>query len=105
MPAISHQDNRGHEAAPRHCTFAIETGGGIEHGKCPLDQNQLETEMTFRTRAKYSAIRKKYEGPLNALVVLAAVATLPIVVAQARGDGTSWVVAGDWLIWAVFVLD
>jgi voltage-gated potassium channel len=61
--------------------------------------------MTFRTRAKYSAIRKKYEGSLDALVVLAAVATLPIVVAQARGDGTLWVVAGDWLIWAVFVLD
>jgi hypothetical protein len=25
MPAISHQDNRAREAAPRHCTSAIET--------------------------------------------------------------------------------
>jgi hypothetical protein len=53
--------------------------------------------MPFRTRTKYSAIRQRYEGPLEALVVLAAAATLPIVVAQSSGDGTLWVGAGDWL--------
>jgi hypothetical protein len=61
--------------------------------------------MHFETRPRYSALRARYERSIDTLVVLAAVATLPIVVAEARGDTDFWVLASDWLIWSVFVLD
>jgi voltage-gated potassium channel len=42
---------------------------------------------------------------LEALVVVAALASIPIILAQHRGDTSFWIVAGDWLIWFVFLAD
>ncbi len=60
--------------------------------------------MTFATRPRYASLRARYERPIDALVLFAAIATLPIVVAQARGDADLWVLVSDWLIWAFLSL-
>jgi voltage-gated potassium channel len=39
---------------------------------------------------------------LGRAVAVAAVATLPITIAELNGSGGPWVVAADWLIWLVF---
>ena len=42
---------------------------------------------------------------LDPLVILAAVATAPIIVLQTSGHTSPAIVTIDWLIWAVFVID
>lgn len=42
---------------------------------------------------------------LDAAVALAAVATIPITVLQLRDEQNAWVVAADWVIWSVFVVE
>lgn len=42
---------------------------------------------------------------LNAAVVLAALGTVPVVVLEEQGHNTGWVLAADWAIWAVFLLE
>ena len=42
---------------------------------------------------------------LDTVVVVAAVATIPVVVVEARGIEASWTVTGNWIIWLVFLAD
>jgi voltage-gated potassium channel len=42
---------------------------------------------------------------LGRAVALAALATLPITIAELNGSGGPWVVAADWLIWLVFLTE
>ena len=38
-------------------------------------------------------------------VIVAAVATVPLTILQVRGVTSDWIVAADWVVWSVFVLD
>ncbi len=49
--------------------------------------------------------RTRIVKALDAAVALAAVATVPITVLQLRGEQNAWVLAADWLIWIVFVVE
>ena len=42
---------------------------------------------------------------LDIAVAVAAVATIPITVLQIRGEQDAWVLAADWVIWSVFVIE
>ena len=42
---------------------------------------------------------------LDGLVIVAAVATVPLLVLQASGDTTTGILVADWLIWFVFAVD
>lgn len=57
------------------------------------------------TRPQYIALRSKLERPLDLLIVLAAIATVPLTVVQASGVNTGWVLAADWLIWGMFLVE
>ena len=61
--------------------------------------------MSDDTRPQYIGLRSKLERPLDILVILAAVATIPITVAQERGSDTLWVVASDWMVWLAFLAE
>lgn len=61
--------------------------------------------MSGNTRPQYEALRKRMERPLDLMVVMAALATVPIVVAQEMGRPEPWIALADWAVWAVFVLD
>ena len=61
--------------------------------------------MSDDTRPQYISLRSKLERPLDFLVILAAVATIPLTVVQTRGVDTIWVTAADWLIWAAFLVE
>ncbi len=61
--------------------------------------------MNGNTRPQYEALRKRLERPLDLLVVPAALATIPIVIAQELGDAQQWIVIADWAVWSIFVLD
>ena len=61
--------------------------------------------MSGNTRPQYETLRKRMERPLDLMVVMAALATVPIVVAQEMGRPEPWIALADWAVWAVFVLD
>ncbi len=61
--------------------------------------------MNGNTRPQYQALRERIERPLDLLVVSAALAVIPIVIAQELGDTQQWVVLADWAVWSIFVLD
>ncbi len=61
--------------------------------------------MHGNTRPQYEALRKRLERPLDLLVVPAALATIPIVIAQELGETQQWIVIADWAVWSIFVLD
>ena len=61
--------------------------------------------MSDDTRPQYISLRSKLERPLDFLVILAAVATIPLTVVQTRGVDTIWVTAADWLIWVAFLVE
>ncbi len=61
--------------------------------------------MSDDTRPQYIALRSKLERPLDFLVILAAIATIPLTVVQGRGVDTIWVAAADWLVWAAFLVE
>ena len=42
---------------------------------------------------------------LDVAVIIAALATIPITVAQLQGIGGTGVLVADWIIWLVFVVD
>ncbi len=42
---------------------------------------------------------------LHATVILAALASVPLTVAQLEGEDTPFMVAADWVIWTIFVVD
>ena len=49
--------------------------------------------------------RARIVKALDAAVALAAVATVPITALQLRDEQNAWVLAADWLIWIVFVVE
>jgi voltage-gated potassium channel len=49
--------------------------------------------------------RERLEMMLEAAVVVAAVATIPVVIAEARGDPPDQIVIVNWIIWIVFLLE
>lgn len=57
------------------------------------------------SRTGYAALRRRIELPLHWAVTLAAVATVPILIAQERGDERPWVYWADWGVWGVFTLE
>ncbi len=61
--------------------------------------------MSDDTRPKYEALRERIERPLEFLVILAALATIPVVIAQERGDARVWVTLADWAVWLAFALE
>lgn len=61
--------------------------------------------MSDNTRPQYAALRKHTAKPLDLLVVAAALATIPIVIAQEMGSARQWIVIADWAVWSIFVLD
>ncbi len=61
--------------------------------------------MSDDTRPRYIGLRAKVERPLDFLVILAAIATIPLTVVQGRGVDTIWTTATDWLVWAVFLVE
>lgn len=61
--------------------------------------------MSDNTRPRYEALRDRIERPLEFLVILAALATIPVVIAQERGDTRVWVALADWAVWIAFALE
>jgi len=57
------------------------------------------------SRTGYAALQRRIETPLHWAVTLAALATVPILIAQERGDERLWVTLADWLVWAVFLTE
>lgn len=57
------------------------------------------------SRPGYESLQRRIELPLHWAVTLAAVATVPVLIAQERGDERLWVQLGDWMIWAVFLAE
>lgn len=49
--------------------------------------------------------RQRVEIWLEALVILAALATIPVTYAESRGVEGWPIVAGDWVIWTIFTLE
>jgi voltage-gated potassium channel len=56
----------------------------------------------MRTREK--PLRKRTEAILEWGVVLGALATIPLTIAQEAG-ANSWVVVGDWIVWVIFLVE
>ena len=42
---------------------------------------------------------------IDGVVLVAALATVPLVVLDARGVRASWLVAANWVVWLVFLVD
>lgn len=51
------------------------------------------------------ALAQRIDRPLEACVLVAAIATIPLVIALEQGLEDPLVVAADWLIWGIFVVD
>lgn len=50
-------------------------------------------------------MRENVERGLEALVVLGALATIPLTIAQERGIAEAWTLLGDWIVWAIFFVE
>lgn len=61
--------------------------------------------MRNNTRPGYEALRERVARPLDLLIIPAALATIPVVIAQERGDPQEWVAIADWAIWSIFTID
>lgn len=61
--------------------------------------------MSDNTRPEFEALRRRAETPLEVLVILAALATIPLVIAQERGDALTWVAFADWVVWTIFAAE
>src|SRR5947209_1291827 len=52
-------------------------------------------------------VKQQVRHPIQALaetsVILAAVATIPIVILEENGSAASWLIFAEWLIWSLFV--
>ena len=49
--------------------------------------------------------RRKIQAVTEASVILAALATIPIVILEERGASGSWLLIADWLIWGLFAFN
>ena len=61
--------------------------------------------MNDETQLQYLDLQQKWERPLDLLVILAALATIPIVILQERHFDHLAVAVIDWLIWAIFLVE
>jgi len=61
--------------------------------------------MKDEIRPQFQQSYEKYQRPLGAAVILAAVGTIPLILFEARAGVTPWVAAADWAIWAVFFVE
>lgn len=57
------------------------------------------------TRADDTLTRQYVERVLEALVALAALATIPLTIAAEQGITDDWLRAADWLVWGLFLAD
>ncbi len=55
--------------------------------------------------SRREALARGIDRPLEACVLLAAIATIPLVIALEQGIDDPLVYAADWLVWGVFVVD
>ena len=61
--------------------------------------------MNDETRPQYLHLQRQWERPLDLLVILAALATIPIVILQERQFDHLAVSVIDWVIWAIFLVE
>ena len=61
--------------------------------------------MSDEIQPRYLDLQQRWEKPLDLLVILAALATIPIVVLQERHYDHLAVSVIDWLIWAIFFVE
>ena len=61
--------------------------------------------MNDDTRPQYLHLQRQWERPLDLLVILAALATIPIVILQERQFDHLAVSVIDWVIWAIFLVE
>ena len=59
----------------------------------------------FSVRPGYEWLYRRIEHPLHWLVAFGAVATIPVLIAQERGDDRIWVAITDWIVWAIFLVE
>ena len=61
--------------------------------------------MSAEIRAEYLHLERRWRQCLDVLVVLAALATIPIVILQEKGVDHPAVIGTDWFIWAAFLVE
>ena len=61
--------------------------------------------MSNEIRTEYLHLERRWRQRFDVLVVLAALATIPIVILQEKGVEHSSVIATDWFIWAAFLAE
>jgi voltage-gated potassium channel len=61
--------------------------------------------MLKRESVQRQVSRFRLEAMLEALVIVAAIATIPVTVMQLRGDAPGNMIIADWAIWAVFAAE
>ncbi len=61
--------------------------------------------MSDEIRIEYLHLERRWRQRLDVLVVLAALATIPIVILQEKGVEHAAVIATDWFIWSAFLVE
>ncbi len=61
--------------------------------------------MSDEIRAEYLHLERRWRQGLDVLIVLAALATIPVVILQEKGVDHAAVTAADWLIWTAFLVE
>ena len=61
--------------------------------------------MSDEIRVEYLHLERRWRQRFDVLVVLAALATIPIVILQEKGVDHQAVIVTDWLIWAAFLVE
>ncbi len=61
--------------------------------------------MSDEIRIEYLHLEQRWRQRLDVLIVLAALATIPIVILQEKGVDHPAVIATDWFIWAAFLVE
>lgn len=61
--------------------------------------------MSDEIRIEHLHLERRWRQPLDVLVVLAALATIPIVILQGKGVDHVAVAAVDWFIWTAFLVE
>ena len=61
--------------------------------------------MSDEIRVEYLHLERRWRQPFDVLIVLAALATIPIVILQGKGVDHQAVIVTDWLIWAAFLAE
>ena len=61
--------------------------------------------MPEEARPQYQHLLAALGKPLDVSVIVAALATIPLTIAQESGVDDPWVMALDWAVWAVFLVE